>query len=61
MRPPGNETRGPLERLESWFYTGPVGRITAFVADFGDAWLRWARGRDPSTRPERPPDKVARR
>ncbi|CAN5494768.1 hypothetical protein BH10ACT11_BH10ACT11_10160 [soil metagenome] len=45
------------ERAETWLYTGPLGRVFAFVGDFFGAWLRWARGLDPSTRPERrPPD-----
>lgn len=46
------------ERAETWFYTGPLGRVVAFTGDFAGAWLRWARGLDPSTRPERrlPPD-----
>ena len=41
------------ERAETWLYTGPVGRVVAFVGDFAGAWIRWARGLDPSTRPER--------
>lgn len=44
---------GQLERAETWFYTGPAGRVVAFVGDFSAAWIRWARGLDPSVRPER--------
>jgi hypothetical protein len=41
------------ERAETWLYTGPVGRVLAFAGDFASAWIRWARGLDPSARPER--------
>lgn len=30
------------DRAAAWVLTGPVGRVVAFMADLGGAWLGWA-------------------
>jgi hypothetical protein len=37
--------RGPLERLQAWLYTGPLGHLYGLVADVVTLWLRYARSR----------------
>lgn len=43
--------RSPIERLEAWLITGPIGHLAGALADWGAmgahyVWAR-ARGRDP--------------
>jgi hypothetical protein len=33
------------DRTLAWLVTGPLARLTAFFADLGVAWWRWATGR----------------
>jgi hypothetical protein len=38
-------TTSRLNRALAWLATGPIGRVTAFVMDFGGAVLRGLRSR----------------
>ena len=38
-------TTSGMNRALAWLATGPIGRVTAFVMDFGAAVLHWLRSR----------------
>ena len=48
---PVRSRRNPLERLQAWLVTGPVGHFWSAVADVAILWTRWqiarARGKAP--------------